>query len=104
MQYDLFTQHKYKFFSLGSGSSGNCYYLGTAEHGILIDAGVGIRNIQKALKEYGIAFEKIKAVLVTHDHADHIKTVGCLGDKFNIPIYATETVHPGYPTKQRCTG
>lgn len=95
MQYDLFTQHKYKFFSLGSGSSGNCYYLGTAEHGILIDAGVGIRNIQKALREYGIAFEKIKAVLVTHDHADHIKTVGCLGDKFNIPIYATETVHQG---------
>ncbi|MBK5719587.1 MBL fold metallo-hydrolase [Dysgonomonas sp. Marseille-P4677] len=95
MQYDLFTQRKYKFFSFGSGSSGNCYYLGTNEHGILIDAGIGIRNIQKALREYGIAFEKIKAVLVTHDHADHIKTVGCLGDKYNIPIYATETVHQG---------
>jgi len=95
MQYDIFTQHKYKFFSMGSGSSGNCYYLGTNEYGILIDAGVGIRTTRKALREYGVSFEKIIAVLVTHDHADHVKTVGCFGDKCNIPVYATETVHEG---------
>lgn len=95
MQYSLFPQYKYKFFSLGSGSSGNCYYLGTSEYGVLIDAGIGIRSIQKALREYGVSFDKIIAVLVTHDHADHIKTVGCLGDKYNIPVYATETVHNG---------
>lgn len=95
MQYSLFPQYKYKFFSLGSGSSGNCYYLGTNEYGVLIDAGIGIRSIQKALREYGVSFDKIIAVLVTHDHADHIKTVGCLGDKYNIPVYATETVHNG---------
>lgn len=95
MQYNLFKQTKYKFFSLGSGSSGNCYYLGTSEYGILIDAGIGIRTIKKTLREYGIAMEKIIAVLVTHDHADHIKTIGCMGDKLNIPIYATEAVHDG---------
>lgn len=96
MQYDLFTEYKkYKFFSLGSGSSGNCYYLGTGEYGILIDAGIGIRTIRKTLKEYGVSMEKISAVLITHDHADHIKTVGCLGDKCNIPVYATQTVHDG---------
>lgn len=95
MQYELFSQHKYKFFSLGSGSSGNCYYLGSNESGILIDAGIGIRNINKALREYGVSFHKIKGVLITHDHADHIKTVGCLGDKHNIPIYATKAVHEG---------
>lgn len=95
MQYDLFNQAKYKFFSLASGSSGNCYYLGTSEYGILIDAGIGIRTIKKTLREYGIALEKIIAVLVTHDHADHIKTIGCMGDKLSIPIYATETVHDG---------
>lgn len=95
MQYDLFTQYKYKFFSLGSGSSGNCYYLGTKEYGILIDAGVGIRNIKKALREYGVSFENIIGILITHDHADHIKTIGCLGDKFNIPVYTTETIHQG---------
>lgn len=95
MQYDLFSQSKYKFFSLGSGSSGNCYYLGTKEYGILIDAGVGIRTIKKTLHEYGIAMEKIIAILITHGHADHIKTVGCLGDKLAIPVYTTEGVHDG---------
>lgn len=95
MQYDLFTQHKYKFFSIGSGSSGNCCYLGTQEYGILIDAGIGIRTIKKALREYGVPFEKIMAVLITHDHADHIKTVGYFGDKCNIPVYTTQTVHAG---------
>ncbi|NDV78676.1 MBL fold metallo-hydrolase [Dysgonomonas sp. 511] len=95
MQYDLFTDYQYKFFSLGSGSSGNCYYLGTRDYGILIDAGIGIRNVQKALREYGVSFDKIMAVLITHDHADHIKTVGCFGDKYNIPVYATQSVHEG---------
>jgi len=83
------------FLSLASGSSGNCYYLGTSSYGILIDAGIGVRQIKKIIKDYGIEFEKILAVLVTHDHADHIKSVGCLGEALNIPIYATELVHEG---------
>lgn len=95
MQQNLFFETKYKFFSLGSGSSGNCYYLGNHEYGILIDVGIGIRTIQRSLREYGIALEKIAAVLITHDHADHIKTVGCFGDKYCIPIFATQTVHDG---------
>mgnify|MGYP000482400270 FL=1 len=41
---------KVKFISLASGSSGNCYYLGTETYGILIDAGIGIRTIKKTLK------------------------------------------------------
>ena len=69
---------KLSFLSLASGSSGNCYYLGTPEFGVLIDAGIGIRTIKKVLKDKAIDFSKIVAVLITHDHADHIKTVGCL--------------------------
>ena len=45
-----------KFISFGSGSSGNCYYLGNDEYGILIDAGIGIRTIKKHLKEHNIPF------------------------------------------------
>jgi phosphoribosyl 1,2-cyclic phosphodiesterase len=86
---------KLLFLSLASGSSGNCYYLGTSGYGILIDAGISIRAIKRTLKEKGIDFEKIMAVLITHDHADHIKTVGCLGEKFHLPVYATEAVHEG---------
>jgi phosphoribosyl 1,2-cyclic phosphodiesterase len=83
------------FFSLASGSSGNCYYLGTSSFGILIDAGISVRQIKKILKERETGFEKIRAILVTHDHADHIKSVGYLGETLHIPVYATESVHAG---------
>jgi phosphoribosyl 1,2-cyclic phosphodiesterase len=86
---------KLYFFSLASGSSGNCYYLGVSSYGILIDAGIGVRQMKKILKERGVEFEKIQAVLITHDHADHIKSVGYLGESLNIPVYATEAVHAG---------
>lgn len=86
---------KIRFLSLASGSSGNCYYLGTDTYGILIDAGIGVRTIKKDLKEYGLALEHIRAVFVTHDHADHIKSVGTLGEKYGIPIYSTPEIHVG---------
>ncbi|MCD8177995.1 MAG: MBL fold metallo-hydrolase [Tannerellaceae bacterium] len=86
---------KVSFFSLASGSSGNCYYLGTPDYGMLIDAGIGLRTIRKVLKDRSIDLSRIMAVLITHDHADHIKTVGCLGERCAIPVYATETVHMG---------
>lgn len=84
-----------RFLSFGSGSSGNCYFLGTQDYGILIDAGIGVRTIKKVMKENGLALERIAAVFITHDHADHIKSAGCLGEKYGIPIYATQEVHRG---------
>lgn len=86
---------KVRFISLASGSSGNCYYVGTETYGILIDAGIAARTIKKHLKEAGIGIETIRAVFVTHDHADHIKAVGGLGEKLNIPIYTTAKIHEG---------
>ncbi|OCW94355.1 MBL fold metallo-hydrolase [Macellibacteroides sp. HH-ZS] len=86
---------KLSFFSLASGSSGNCYYLGTPDFGILIDAGISFRTIKKVLKDNHIDISKIAAVLVTHDHADHIKTVGYLGEKMYLPVYTTADVHRG---------
>lgn len=86
---------KIKFISLASGSSGNCYYIGTETCGILIDAGIAARTIRKTLKEVGIGMETIYGVFVTHDHADHIKAVGTLGEKLHIPVYATAEIHAG---------
>jgi len=86
---------KIKFLSLASGSSGNCYYLGTEQYGILIDAGIGIRTIKKHLKEISVPLTSIYAVFVTHDHADHIKAIGHLGQKLHIPVYATQRIHEG---------
>lgn len=84
-----------RFFSMGSGSSGNCYYIGTAEYGILIDAGVGVRTIKKELKANGLALENIWGIFITHDHTDHIKSVGSLGEKSHIPVYLTAEMHKG---------
>ena len=84
-----------RFFSMGSGSSGNCYYVGTGEYGILIDAGVGVRAIKKELKTKGIGLEQIWGIFITHDHTDHIKSVGSLGEKSHIPVYLTREMHAG---------
>lgn len=84
-----------KFLSLASGSSGNCYFLGTDNYGILFDAGIGMRSMRKILKENGIGLEQIMAVFITHEHTDHIRSVGGLGEKYGIPVYATEKVHAG---------
>lgn len=83
------------FRCFASGSSGNCYYLGTLERGILIDAGISARLIQKHLRSMGLDFENIIGVLVTHDHADHIRAVGTLGERVHLPIYATQLIHEG---------
>ena len=84
-----------KFISFGSGSSGNCYYLGTATEGMLIDIGVGLRTLKKHARDYGISLSSVRRILITHDHADHIKSVGAFSHEFNVPIYATEKVHQG---------
>ena len=84
-----------KFISLGSGSSGNCFYIGRSSCGILIDAGIGIRAIRKALRERGIALETIFGIFVTHDHADHIRAVGNLSEEYHIPVYTTKLIHDG---------
>lgn len=79
--------------SIASGSTGNCYYLGHEHSGILIDAGAPLRNIRKALAEKGIDIAThIRAILLTHDHADHVRMVGKLANEYNFPIYALEEV------------
>ena len=83
------------FRCFASGSSGNCYYLGTRRQGILIDAGISARSIQKYLREMGLDFHNIMGVLVTHDHADHIRAVGTLGERVKLPIYTTAQIHEG---------
>lgn len=83
------------FRSFASGSSGNCYFLGTRYRGILIDAGISARQIQKCLREMGLDFHNIMGVLITHDHADHIRAVGTLGERVKLPIFSTQEIHEG---------
>ena len=84
-----------KFISLGSGSSGNCYFIYTETDGLLIDVGVGIRTLKKHFKDYGLNMALVHRLLITHDHADHIKSVGSMSHDYHLPVYATQIVHEG---------
>ncbi|MBO1362366.1 MBL fold metallo-hydrolase [Prevotella sp. A2931] len=83
------------FISFGSGSSGNCYLLYTETDSLLIDAGVGVRVLKKHMRNYGLSLSSIHHILITHDHADHIKSVGNISSEYDIPVYATKKVHSG---------
>ena len=84
-----------QFCSFASGSSGNCYYVGADSSGILIDAGIGVKAIRKNMKNIGMDLSRIHAVFVTHDHFDHISSVGTLGEVYHIPVYSTREVLDG---------
>ncbi len=84
-----------RFQSFGSGSSGNCYFIGNAQTGFLIDAGIGVRSIRRNLRAIGIDFSNIMGVFITHDHVDHIRAVGSLGEIHHVPIYTTRKIHEG---------
>lgn len=84
-----------KFICFGSGSSGNCYYLESLGTAILIDLGIGIRAFKKHLRDYGLTIPTIGAIIVTHDHTDHVKAVGAVSTEFHIPVYTSSPVHEG---------
>lgn len=75
--------------TLFSGSSGNCIYVGSEKSKILVDAGFSGKRIVQALDEINIDIKEIKALMVTHEHIDHIKGLGVLSRRYNIPIYAS---------------
>lgn len=77
-----------KFCSLASGSSGNCQYIESENTRLLVDAGLSGKRIQNALNYIDVEPGTIQGILVTHEHIDHIKGVGILSRRFDIPIYA----------------
>lgn len=79
--------------SLSSGSCGNCYYLGTERTGILIDAGVSLKRLKRILAENGLDTDAFSAVLVTHDHLDHIRHLGSFCKRLSKPVYTAESIH-----------
>lgn len=61
------------YISLGSGSSGNCCYIGSKHGGVLVDAGVKTEDVVSMLSTNGIPISAVKALLLTHDHSDHVR-------------------------------
>lgn len=75
--------------SLNSGSNGNCYYVGTDEESVLIDAGISCRETERRMKRLGLNIKKVKAIFITHEHADHIKGAARLSKRHSLPVYVT---------------
>jgi phosphoribosyl 1,2-cyclic phosphodiesterase len=76
--------------SLNSGSNGNCYYIGSSDEAILVDAGISCRETEKRMKQLGLDIKKVKAIFVSHEHGDHIKGVSTLANKYKLPVYITD--------------
>lgn len=86
---DLFScLSPFVFCSFASGSSGNCYYVGRQDEGILVDVGISAQQVVKELQAIEIPLGKIRAILVTHDHIDHVKGLEALLKNNPIPLYA----------------
>lgn len=76
------------FCPLASGSKGNCLFFGTKNTRILIDAGISAKAASDRLDEIGVALSEIDAILITHEHTDHIKGLTTLALKHKIPVFA----------------
>ncbi len=84
------------YISLGSGSSGNCCYLGTQNGGILIDAGIKADDVASVLKANGIDMSMVKAIVLTHDHSDHVKHIYSLVRNYkHLKVFCTNRVFNG---------
>lgn len=79
-----------RFCSLYSGSTGNSLLVQNDDTNILIDAGVSGKKITEALSSLNINIDTISAILVTHEHSDHIKSIGTISKKYNIPVFANK--------------
>lgn len=75
--------------SLNSGSNGNCYYVGNRDEAILIDVGISCRETETRMARLGLSMRKVKAIFISHEHADHIRGVTVLAKKYMLPVYIT---------------
>ncbi|MHA7879189.1 MAG: MBL fold metallo-hydrolase [Saccharospirillum sp.] len=78
-----------RFTSLGSGSKGNATLVQSRETLIMIDCGFGLKEAETRLEARGFKPEQLSAILVTHEHGDHLKGALMLSDRYEIPLYST---------------
>ena len=76
--------------SLNSGSNANCYYIGNKNEAVLIDAGLSCRETDKRMKRLGLDIGAVKAIFISHEHADHIAGLRVLSKKYSLPVYITQ--------------
>ncbi len=72
---------------LASGSKGNCIYVGAGDKALLIDAGLSGREIERRLSQRRLSPDGLQAIVVSHEHTDHIRGVGVLARRYRLPVY-----------------
>ncbi len=77
-----------KYCSIGSGSCGNCHYIGYKDTNILIDAGLTGKKITQGLNSVDVDGKNLNGIFITHEHSDHIKGAGIISRKYDVPIFA----------------
>src|SRR6202042_3947259 len=81
---------------LASGSRGNCAFVASTRTRILVDAGISCRETFKRMKSLGEDPQSISAILITHEHSDHVYGLAVLAKKLRIPIYMTGATHAAW--------
>lgn len=79
-----------RFSVLASGSTGNAFYIESKKEKILVDAGLSGKQLDGLFQKAKLNPQDITRILVTHEHSDHIKGLGVIARKYNLPIYANE--------------
>jgi phosphoribosyl 1,2-cyclic phosphodiesterase len=86
---------------LASGSRGNCALVATSSTRILVDAGLSGRETFKRLRELGERVEELSAILITHEHSDHVAGLHRLATKLNVPVFITAPTHHAWKRAMR---
>ncbi|MCH5585077.1 MBL fold metallo-hydrolase [Shimazuella sp. AN120528] len=87
-----------KFSVLASGSSGNALYIETDNTRLLVDAGLSGKQLGGRLAQIGVNPESLTAILVTHEHIDHVKGLGVMARRYQLPIYLNEATYQHLPS------
>ena len=78
-----------RFRSIASGSNGNCIFTDTTNTRILVDAGISCKRIEQGLNALGLTGQELSAILITHEHSDHIQGLKILEKHCHVPLYGT---------------
>lgn len=78
-----------KMMTIASGSSGNCTFVGTDNTSLLVDVGISKKKIEDGLNSIDLSLKDMDGILITHEHIDHVRAIGVISRKYEIPLYAT---------------